>query len=171
MPIDFLDEEDLYDLHKPLELYEQISNEDLKLAYDCPLVVSYHLIDLEATDYHFFQEFTHRDTQMYFKRMQELSSATINELDENARQRHFYRSPLKGKLLQVLRKIEPDIQKANPLIFHFDLYTDKDVVADRDKNIRQPRIYFMLGRYGVMYILFFDPYHEINPINSIIRNQ
>ena len=31
----------------------------------------------------------------------------------------------------------------------------------RENGVRSPRIYFMQGLYGVIYPLFFDPYHEI----------
>ena len=94
--------------------------------------MSYDLVDLDKTPYHFLQEFTLRDTQK-----------------------------------KELSKISPKAIEVNPLIFHFALYTDEKVVANRNKNTRAPRIYFMLGKNGVIYILFFDPYHEINPIQGI----
>lgn len=56
----------------------------------------------------------------------------------------------------------PEAIQSNPIIYHFALYTSKQQ-ADRNKDIRSPRVYFMLGTYGFIYPLFFDPYHEINP--------
>ena len=53
------------------------------------------------------------------------------------------------------------ITDGQPIIFHFGLYTDKKHMASRETGVRAPRIYFMQGLYGVIYPLFFDPYHEI----------
>ena len=53
------------------------------------------------------------------------------------------------------------ITDGQPIIFHFGLYTDKKHMASRETGARAPRIYFMQGLYGVIYPLFFDPYHEI----------
>ena len=38
--------------------------------------------------------------------------------------------------------------------------------ADRETDTRCSRVYFMLGTYGHIYILFFDPYHELNPMRK-----
>jgi hypothetical protein len=42
-----------------------------------------------------------------------------------------------------------------------ELYTNDE--ASRETGVKSPRVYFILGTYGFVYILFFDPYHEINP--------
>jgi hypothetical protein len=55
----------------------------------------------------------------------------------------------------------PEIVKGDPIIFHFHLYNADGQMASRQTGIRAPRVYFMQGTYGVIYILFFDPYHEI----------
>ena len=55
------------------------------------------------------------------------------------------------------------IARANPLIFHFALDPNNHNQADRARHIRNPRVYFMVGRNGMIHILFFDPYHEIDP--------
>lgn len=49
------------------------------------------------------------------------------------------------------------------LAYHFSLY-DTDRWADRSTDTRNSRVYFILGTYGHIYILFFDPYHELNPM-------
>lgn len=157
-------EEDLYDLHAPVALNCRISNADLYLSQNVPIVVSYDLVDLERTPYHFFQDFTLRDTQAYFSLMKRISGSTVNDLLNSEKEFHFYRTDVRGNLKKVLNMISPEAVEADPLIFHFALYTDADVIADREKDIRAPRIYFMLGRNGVVYMLFFDPYHEINPL-------
>ncbi|MEA3445933.1 MAG: hypothetical protein U9R19_14535, partial [Bacteroidota bacterium] len=48
-----------------------------------------------------------------------------------------------------------------PPIGQFALYTDNEVEANRETGNKSPRIFFMLGHFGVFYILFYDPYHEI----------
>lgn len=161
MSID-LDEDDLFDIHSPQKLSYQLDNSDLSLSRKTPIVISYALVDMSETKYHFQQEFTSRDTQEYFKMMKEISNSTINDLMENPHKHHFYRTDIKGNLKTVLKNIDPECIKTNPLIYHFALYTDERK-ANRETGIRSPRIYFMLGLYGIIYILFFDPFHEINP--------
>ena len=79
---------------------------------------------------------------------------------------HLYRSAVKGKLFEVLKSVYPNLTKGIvPEIYHFALYTVKNGLADRTSDIRSPRIYFVLGDYGRIYPLFFDPYHELNPVN------
>lgn len=96
--------------------------------------------------------------------MKEFSENTLNEIQENSsHESHFYRSDIRGNLKKLFDSIDPNIAKVNPLIFHFALDPDNKNFADRKKNIRNPRIYFMVGRNGMIHILFFDPYHEINP--------
>lgn len=68
-----------------------------------------------------------------------------------------------GFLKRIFDSIDPEIAKANPLIFHFALNPDNDNTANRRDNIRNPRVYFMVGKEGMIHVLFFDPYHEINP--------
>lgn len=159
-----LDENDLQDIHAPVPLNGRIPNDDLSISQNSPIVISYALVDLEKTAYHFKQSFTLRDTQTYFKILKELSSSSIHDWLEDGRKYHFYRTDIKGNLKSLLNQLSPGAADANPLVFHFALYTDKNTTADRKQDIRAPRIYFMLGRYGIIYILFFDPYHEINPI-------
>ena len=50
------------------------------------------------------------------------------------------------------------------LIYHFALEPDCKETADRSKGCRNARVYFLVGKFGIVHILFFDPYHEINPM-------
>ena len=70
-------------------------------------------------------------------------------------------SALHKPLKVALDKLNLGITDGQPIIFHFGLYTDKKHMASRETGVRAPRIYFMQGLYGVIYPLFFDPYHEI----------
>ncbi len=111
---------------------------------------------------HFHQDFTLSDTQAYFSKMKEISSNTINNLEKKAKEHHFYRSPFTGKVRENILKIMPNVDESI-IIYHFGLYECDSREARRETGERSPRIYFVLGNYGFIYILFFDPFHELNP--------
>lgn len=163
MMTDILTEDDIYDIHGFDPLDQHLTLEDIRLSRRVPIVVSYELIDLGKTNYHFFQNFLVQDTQRYFEMMQIMASRSINEIfDISDHTWHFEESCFKGKLKEELKKLIPDCEEDPPTIFHFALYTDPNR-ADRALGRRSPRIYFMLSRNGIILPLFFDPYHEINP--------
>lgn len=149
---------------QPVSLGERLTYEDLVDSQDQFISVQYNAIDLGDTKYGFNQGFEGNEANLYFERMKEFSENTLNEIQENSsHESHFYRSDIRGNLKKLFDSIDPNIAKVNPLIFHFALDPDNKNFADRKKNIRNPRIYFMVGRNGMIHILFFDPYHEINP--------
>lgn len=160
-----LNEEDIFDIHPDTKLTDTISNEDIVLSQNVPIVVRYNLIDMDKTDYHFRQDFIDNEANLYFERMREFSTLTINEIEKSDMRNkiHFYRNKISGNLKRILQKIDNKIIDSNPLIFHFALDSTSATIADRKTGDRNPRIYFMLGVYGAIHILFFDPYHEINP--------
>lgn len=148
----------------PAKLTEKLSYEDLVDSQHQCISIQYNQIDLGKTDYGFDQMFEGKEANLYFERMQEFSEQTINDIRENADYKlHFNRTDVRGNIKRIFDSINKNIAKANPLIFHFALDPDNHNVADRKKNIRNPRVYFMVGRNGMIHILFFDPYHEINP--------
>jgi len=152
---------------QPASLGERLTDEDLVDSQDQCISVQYNVIDLGDTKYGFNQGFEGNEANLYFERMKEFSENTLNEIRDNASYKlHFNRSDIRGNLKELFDKIDPNIAKVNPLIFHFALDPDNKDFADREKNIRNPRIYFMVGRNGMIHILFFDPYHEINPIKK-----
>ncbi len=160
-----LEPEDIYQYNCPDKVHVTLSAEDVKLSYETPIVIKYDYLDLGSTAYHFKQIFEERDTQAYFEKMKMISSETINNLSKRAAELHFRRSDIKGNLYKALKTLFAD-KDIDPclIIFHFALYSDKDVMACRETNIRCPRVYFMLGTNGFIYPLFFDPYHELNPL-------
>lgn len=162
-------DEDFLTINRREDFSRTIGYEDVRLSQDVPLVVRYDYIDMGKTDYHFGQQFTHEDTKGYFERMRNFAGKSINELLGHSKDCHFYRSELKGKVAEAVRKILPDAVNSNQIVYHFGLY-DSNEWADREKDIRNPRVYFMLGTYGHIYILFFDPYHELNPMVSVAQN-
>lgn len=156
-----LNEEDICAIHSPISLSDTISNEDIRVAKRLPLVISFDLVDTTG-DYGFHQEMTNEDTSSYFRIMKTLSGKSIDDLEELKRELHLYHSSTYSKNLhKQLKKLSPNKDIGLPLIYHVGLYTSKNEKANREKGIRSPRIFFMMGKYGIIHILFFDPYHEI----------
>lgn len=169
MSTEFLSEDDFWeDIHGPHSVGEKLSIEDTRLSMNVPMVISYELADLDVTDYNFKQEFSLDDTQSYFSIMKEISCQSINEIiDESDHSLHFYRSKVNKPMKDLLQKLDPDCDPdyQSTFIYHFALSTDP-LGASRESGRRSPRVYFMLGRNGMIFPLFFDPYHEINPTNN-----
>lgn len=160
---DVFELEDFRTINAPEKFNRHLTVEDLELTHKVPIVIRYDYIDLNSTDYNFRQPFSHEDTVGYFTRMKEFAGKTVNSLLDHGDSFHFYRSALRGKLLDAVRKVLPQAVLTDQIIYHFSLY-ESDRWADRTTDSRNSRVYFMLGTYGHIYILFFDPYHELNPL-------
>ncbi len=163
---DLLDE----DIEIPVaKLGDKIGYADIRASEDCKIKVSYNEINLGfGTKYGFNQEFRGNEVQLYFERMNTFSNMTINEIinHEDQHKWHFYTTQIKGnieKLLKNITKTQLKAPESYPHIYHFALDPNCKKIASREKNSRNPRIYFMVGYYGTIHPLFFDPYHEINP--------
>lgn len=164
--VDLLTSDDIWDIHEPSSVGQGLSIEDTRLSQKVPIVVNYSLIDLESTEYNFKQEFSRKDTQKYFEVMSNIASRSIDEIiDSGDRTLHFYRTKITRRMVELMKRLDrhckPDAEST--IVYHFALYTDKNG-ASRESGRRSPRIYFMLGKNGMIYPLFFDPYHEINPM-------
>lgn len=157
-----LEAEDLEDLHKRYK-WDNIDNASIAVSIKVHPVICYDLIDLSVTPYHFHQEcFDNKDIREYFNSLKYISQHTIEDLIQNSNYRfHFHKSKIIGNLRNELQKLH---KKNNiyPEIYHFALYTSKEK-ANRNSGIKSPRIYFVIGYNGMIYPLFYDPYHEINP--------
>lgn len=148
----------------PASLTDVLTTEDLVDSQNQCISVQYNVIELGKTPYGFNQSFEGNEANLYFERMREFSEQSINDIKKNTTYKyHFYRTDVKGNIKKVFDSIDTKIAKANPLIFHFALDPNNKNLANRKTNERNPRIYFMVGRYGMIHMLFFDPYHEINP--------
>jgi hypothetical protein len=145
----------------------KFSKYDIKNNLKNPPVFSYRWTDLKKTNYHFQQDvFDNNDVKKYFSILNEFSKMTIGDILDSKYQYHVYASTLRGKLLKVYQQYtnETDINSDKiPPIYHFGLYTSEGEKANRDTGIKSPRIYFTIGVFGIIHILFYDPYHEINP--------
>lgn len=156
-----IDEDDIRTIHSPANLGQEISYEDIRLSKSLPIVVSYDLIDITG-EYGFQQPMTNEDTENYFRIMKCLSGKSIDQLEEMKRELHLYHSATFSRCLrEQLQRLTPDKSVGYPLIYHVGLYTSKDELASRETGVRSPRVFFMIGQYGIIHMLFFDPYHEI----------
>ena len=158
-----IDDELLNYIHQPASLSSGISYEDSLLSMKQKMIVSYDFLDLEG-DYGFQQDFTQDEIHGYFRQMNKYATVSMNEIIETFDYtEHFNDSKIRGNLLRLLkgktgRKIDDDV-----LIYHFALEPDSKTVASRAQNTRNARVYFLVGKFGIVHILYFDPYHEINP--------
>ena len=158
-----IDDELLNYIHQPASLSSGISYEDSLLSMKQKMIVSYDLLDLEG-DYGFQQDFTQEEIHGYFRQMNKYATVSMNEIIEKFDYtEHFNDSKIRGNLLHLLkgktgRKIDEDV-----LIYHFALEPDNKTVANRAQNTRNARVYFLVSKIGIVHILYFDPYHEINP--------
>lgn len=156
-----IDEDDLRAIHSPARISDTISYEDIRLSKSLPLLISYDLVDLTG-QYGFQQTMTAADTSNYFRIMKYLSGKCIDDLEEMKRELHLYHSTTFSKTLrEQLQRLTPGKSIGYPLIYHVGLYTDEGGNANRNTNTRSPRVFFMMGQYGIIHILFFDPFHEI----------
>ncbi len=121
--------------------------------------------------YNFRQHyFDNKDAVCYFEFMSMLTDEPFNTLyDERDHEWHLNRNDydkdvrfqkLVDKTLGIEKKLTAECQ---PSFFHFALYTNQN--ASRLSGVKSPRIYFFIGANAVLYPLFYDPYHEINPIS------
>ncbi|KAA6332380.1 hypothetical protein EZS27_019116 [termite gut metagenome] len=161
------DDEEIETFNRRYKWGDPISNEDILFSMNVKPVFSYGLIDINKTDYNFqHANFDNKDIKEYFKVMNKISTTTIQDIldSEEKRKLHFYRSNINGNLSKALNKLTDNkyIQPRNYLpTYHFALYTNEK--TDRNTKIKSPRIYLMVGEKEILYILFYDPYHEINP--------
>lgn len=155
---------------KEYEFGDAIDNEEHSASMNSLSTVSYRYIDWDKTPYNFQQAcFDNKDAVCYFGFMSMLTDEPFNSLYKN-RDWEWHLNPnvydkeplfrtLVNKVLGLKDKLKVECQ---PSFFHFALYTNRN--ADRNTNIKSPRIYFFIGANAVIYPLFYDPYHEINPM-------
>ena len=145
---DVIEKEDFNTINSRERFDKELSVDDVRLSTDLPIVVRYDYVDLEDTDYNFWQKFTHEDTMGYFAKMKLFAGKSINKLLTEDRSHHFHRSELKGYVRKAVRRILPKSIDTNQIVYHFGLYDSGDTWADRNTDTRCSRVYFMLGTYG-----------------------
>ena len=157
-----LEKEEVREMNQPYSPHHKLSSPQLALSRAVPILVKYNYISIGSEKYSFYN-LNENEIKIYFERMKRITSSTINELIEHSdKQLHFHRSHIRGKLRTAMFEKFPNRADDNTEIYHFALYTRQN--ANREADVRSPRIYFMLGEWGHIYPLFYDPYHELNPI-------
>ena len=159
---------------EPSFLYSKLNSEDIQQSQNMKIHVVYDLITFADSQYGFNQSFCNNEANLYFECMHFFSKKTINEIvDSSDRGKyHFYTSKIIGNLKNALAAIGFDNQSGNdePLIYHFALDEHCDCIASRSTGNRNPRMYFVVGSRGAIHPLFFDPFHELNPILAKTNN-
>lgn len=158
------DDESLNDIHTTYNFDSPPSNKGIAQTKGVKPIVSYDLIDVSDSNYSFTQKcFDEKDSKQYFIKMKELCLSSVNSIiNTNLKSWHLY--PTKGaNIAKELKRINNNkFLTQNPEVMHFALYTS-DEKANRETGIKSPRIHFMVGANGILYPLFYDPYHEMNP--------
>ena len=158
-----IDDELLTCFHQPASLSDSISYEDSLLSMRQKMIVSYDLLDMEG-EYGFGQDFTQEEIHGYFRQMRKYARVSMNEIiDSFDYTDHFNDSKIRGNLLRLLKEKTGKRIDEGVMIYHFALEPVSKQTASREQGTRNARVYFLVGKFGVVHVLFFDPYHEINP--------
>lgn len=157
------DEDELNDIHETYNFNQPPTNQEIATSKAVKPVISYDFADMVSPNFGFCQDcFDALDAMKYFGMMKKLCLSCIDELkDSDDKELHLF--PTKGE------NISKELKRLNngkwlmqmPEIMHFALYTNK--AANRASKVKSPRIHFMVGACGIIYPLFYDPYHEMNP--------
>lgn len=158
--LDSPDAEQIEAIHKAYDIRDSLTNEDVQLSMNVHIVVCYDYIQLEG-DYGFHYNFESTDAKEYFSKMKDFSGNSLNTiLDTFDYTYHFHKTPIRKGIKRELAKVFGNkINYDDLVLYHFALYTQEN--ANRLTNIKSPRVHFLIGRYGMIYILFYDPYHEL----------
>ena len=154
-----IDDELLNCIHQPASLSDSITIEDSRLSMKQKMLVSYDLLDLDG-EYGFKQDFTQDEIHGYFRQMNKYATISMNEIVEKyGYTEHFHDSTIRGNILNLLKQKTGKRIDDEVMIYHFALEPEKKA-ADGERNAR---VYFLVGKFGIVHVLFFDPYHKINP--------
>lgn len=155
-----LDDEQIKAFHSTYNIKDRLTNEDVRLSRSSHIVICYDYIRLEG-DFGFHNNFESIDAREYFSKMKDFSGNSFDEiLNDFDYTYHFNKTPLRKDVKNELRKdFGNKINFEDLTLYHFALYTNDK--ADRISGIKSPRVHFILGRYGMIYILFYDPFHEM----------
>jgi hypothetical protein len=136
-----------------------------EIHLDATPTIAYDYLFLEESNEYSFsnEEFTKNSSEefpnksdyaIYFEKIKSICSNTI---DKTLNQRHTHFVNPNRRLHIILKNIfEVDlIDEIQNSILQFPLYTNK---TEKGKS---PRIFCFIGKYAIIYVLFYDPYHKI----------
>lgn len=156
-----LDDEQVKAIHQSYKVSNKLTYDEIRLSRKTHIVICYDYIRLHG-DYGFLDEsFGSREAMEYFSKMKDFSGKSFEDIiDATNYEYHFHPTTIKGKIKEELKKeFGKHISFDDLIVHHFALYTEDR--ADRATGKKSPRIHFLLGKYGMVYILFYDPYHEL----------
>ncbi len=164
----FCDPEELSDIHKLYKFGDKIDNKAIAATKEVPIVICYSYINTTDTNYGFGQiDFDNIDAFHYFTRMRKLSEKSIIKIKDEFDAQDWHLNSTKGRNIINALKLHFNIKERIdilPDIMHFALYPkNMQKQADKTNHIKNPRIHFLVAHNGIIYPLFYDPYHEINP--------
>lgn len=138
--------------------------DDSKVSQNIKNILPFSFIYATSKEDYSFDSMSEDDSKKLIERLIEFGTHSIDDLlsDEKAdnRERHLHPS----KKLDFLKKVEecygcPRNIENRPDFYHFALYTNEN--ASRETGVKSPRIHFMVGNQAIIYLLFYDAYHEL----------
>ncbi len=141
---------------------EKVDSSPLKL--NITPTFAYDYISLNQTDFCFNNvNMICGDFISYFFAAKRISSKKISDLF-NGSEKHFHIIDLMDKnfLVPMIRNQLGVMRMAN--IDQFPVVAQFEVETDTDRS--SPRAIFLLGKYGVFHILFFDKNHAVYPAKN-----
>jgi hypothetical protein len=147
------------------DLKYRINDKLLPLNFDCTPSISYDYLFIDAGDKYSFlnpemnqitsEEYPDlSDSQIYFKKIREVCNSDFNDL-KNDRFLFTMVNP-NVNLKEVAEFIFSQKLQPNqiPSFIEIKLYTNKN-------GKKAPRIFGFIGNANIIYVLFYDPFHEI----------
>jgi hypothetical protein len=156
-----------YEDEESMKLFfpEQVNMKTIKEGYDYSPFFAYQYLDFDTTTYCFNQpHFDNIDITAYFKKVKEYSQIPIGDLIEVSHHKeHFHIiEPIPPRIKEMIKTISGKTKIKDedlPIVGQFGLYTNAN--ANRNENVKSPRIFFFIGSYSTINILFYDPFHEL----------
>lgn len=148
--------------------------DNFTLSFDTTPSIAYDYLNIdEVPEYSFHhpeflksesEEFPNKsDYNIYFHKIKNLCTRSLEDsLYNQPYTEHLKTINPNKNLLNVVKKIfkkEHIPAEQLPQFGEFGLYTNKG-------NNRAPRVFFFIGNLGMIYILFYDPFHKIFPMKE-----
>lgn len=159
--------------HIGIEILEQLDDEKISLKYDhkreanikqplhCKPIFDYHFLNIDIEPkYCVCKSDLPKDVYVeYFRKVKQISSKTLGYCLDNFKHFKITSQPNKEEQrlykLLVLNNVNAPLDHNNmPLFGHFELWTSIDNES--------PRVFFVVGRMGLLNILLIDFKHEIH---------
>lgn len=148
---------------------EKIDFADIHRNLDQSPIFGFDYIKNDSSDYSFNSSFISiNDYHLLINRLKLLSRFNIDYLFDKA-SHEYHLKFIKDKFPTKLKELIEDTMKIQlvpentPLICEMALYTSPEG-ASRRTGVKSPRIFFFIGDgTGTVYLLYFDPFHELIP--------